>query len=632
MTAFALLSVLLLAAEDTSGYTWPLDQPRVLTSSFAEYREGRFHMGIDLRTGPSGKTVYAAGAGHVSRVLCSPYGYGKAVYLELDDGNTIVYAHLSDFAPALREHVRTAQHRREQYSVNLYPERNQFRVEAGEVIGKSGQTGIGVPHLHFEIRDASGAPINPRKLGVSWPDTSAPEFRKLLILPLKPESRIDGDMLPVVREARPRDGGGYTVDPIALDGPVAFGVDVVDYANGRSSRLGVHTLALVDDENPIVTLKHDRVTYDNHTDGIVSYNPFFLDRGRFLMLWRSRTNDAELYVDGDGAFAAPAGPSQLRLIAVDFLGNAAILSIPIRSSATDRVVDPSENDVAVSLDYFGAWLVVSARFQNAESQVPRLVAGSDQAISRPFTRIDDTTFRVQYLPEHGTGVVSLRVEHPNIDVDEFLLLLQQRGEPVTSLRLGGLTIDSSANTPYDTLALRVESVDAPSAEDLTPIGGAYRLWHPDAPIDEPIAITFPEASDVAVDKIGVYRLDGDEWELLDAERTSAGLRLSTRQLGVFRVMRDDIKPRIAKIEPSEGTNSYDTRPAIHAVITDLGSGIDTFEARFNGQWLLMAYDPERDLLEWEQDEDLPLGEGSLEFRATDAAGNTRARTVTIRVR
>ena len=87
------------AAAAPSGYVWPLKLDPQLTSSFAEYRPGRFHAGIDLRTNGVGREVFAASDGYVSRVRCSPYGYGKAIYLQMNDGNSVVYAHLSSYYP-----------------------------------------------------------------------------------------------------------------------------------------------------------------------------------------------------------------------------------------------------------------------------------------------------------------------------------------------------------------------------------------------------------------------------------------------------------------------------------------------------------------------------------------------------
>ena len=63
---------------------WPLDLPtRYLTSNFMEYREGRFHAGIDLKTeGRTGWAVRAAEDGSVILLRALPEGYGRAVVLE----------------------------------------------------------------------------------------------------------------------------------------------------------------------------------------------------------------------------------------------------------------------------------------------------------------------------------------------------------------------------------------------------------------------------------------------------------------------------------------------------------------------------------------------------------------------
>ncbi len=63
----------------------PIKPPLYATSSFGEYREGRFHMGVDYRAGV-GTPVYAVDDGHVVRLRCGPWGYGKAVYVSFRRG------------------------------------------------------------------------------------------------------------------------------------------------------------------------------------------------------------------------------------------------------------------------------------------------------------------------------------------------------------------------------------------------------------------------------------------------------------------------------------------------------------------------------------------------------------------
>ena len=87
-------------------YEWPLDAPPALTSTFAEYRSGRFHAGLDVKTwGKEGIACVAVADGYVWRVRTSPWGYGKAVYLKLNDGRTAVYAHLSGFVDRIEKVV-----------------------------------------------------------------------------------------------------------------------------------------------------------------------------------------------------------------------------------------------------------------------------------------------------------------------------------------------------------------------------------------------------------------------------------------------------------------------------------------------------------------------------------------------
>jgi hypothetical protein len=76
----------------------PLPSWFPITSTFCEYRTQHFHAGIDLATGGRvGVPVLAVGRGHVHRVRVSGAGYGKAVYLCLDNGLTAVYGHLDGF-------------------------------------------------------------------------------------------------------------------------------------------------------------------------------------------------------------------------------------------------------------------------------------------------------------------------------------------------------------------------------------------------------------------------------------------------------------------------------------------------------------------------------------------------------
>jgi murein DD-endopeptidase MepM/ murein hydrolase activator NlpD len=122
----------------------PLDFTRV-SSNFHRARRHpilntiRAHNGVDYAA-PTGTPVKAAGDGRVT-FAGQNGGYGNVVVLEHGGRITTLYAHLSRFAPSMR---------------------NGHRVKQGEIIGYVGSTGAATgPHLHYEYR-VNGAHMNPR--------------------------------------------------------------------------------------------------------------------------------------------------------------------------------------------------------------------------------------------------------------------------------------------------------------------------------------------------------------------------------------------------------------------------------------------------------------------------------------
>jgi murein DD-endopeptidase MepM/ murein hydrolase activator NlpD len=112
----------------TSGFGWRRDP---ITG------EARFHRGVDLRSA-YGEDVAAVGAGKV--VFSGSQGsYGTTVVVEHSNGTRTRYAHLSETGVSAGD-----------------------RVERGQLIGRSGTSGRTTgPHLHLEVVDRHGRPIDP---------------------------------------------------------------------------------------------------------------------------------------------------------------------------------------------------------------------------------------------------------------------------------------------------------------------------------------------------------------------------------------------------------------------------------------------------------------------------------------
>ena len=99
---------------DPNDYIYPLRElkQRLYSANFGEIRPGHFHAGVDIKTdAEEGKPVVAAADGYVSRVVLQAGGYGRAVYLTLRNGTTVVYGHLRRFRDDIERHVRRERYR-----------------------------------------------------------------------------------------------------------------------------------------------------------------------------------------------------------------------------------------------------------------------------------------------------------------------------------------------------------------------------------------------------------------------------------------------------------------------------------------------------------------------------------------
>lgn len=629
MIWFHALALAALAATPDATYAWPLDLPRVVTSSFAEYRFGRFHAGIDLRTNGIGQPVHAPADGHVARVSCSPWGYGKGLFLQLADGNTAVFGHLSDFAPAVRDYVHSAQHERKSYSVDLEPDASMFPVKRGDIVAFSGDTGIGVAHLHYEVRDPHGSPMNPCLVGATWPDPDRPVIHKVLVVP-DAGSTVDGDLLPMAVPLRATGSGTYTCNPIKARGRIGIGINVEDPANGGASKLGVYRIRTRVDGADTFDIQMDHFGMDKRYSEKVSYYPFALEHagGPFLLQWRWPGNDCEIFrdTDSDGWIAVPDHPVEIQIEAADFQGNKALLTLPIRPdapTAAEPPEKPGKGKGTVDVTHVGTWLVVTADFDAPESIAPEIQVEGGAPKQDGFVRIDATTFRTAVTPSQEGGELVLRVRHERIAPFEQRLYVFRLGEKARTVKLDGASLTVQPQSPFGVMYLRQTAAGTPVRAALPVRGGSVRLSPAAMPVNEPITVTLPVARESApLSRLGVYRDNGDYWSLEAPVSDDGAVTFPIHRLGAFAVLEDNKPPSISNVVFGKGTTVATKRPTIGAAISDVGSGISDVGVTCNGQWLTFAYDPETGRIAWERDEDLPAGPKEFVFTVTDKAGNS----------
>ena len=268
-------------------YAWPTDASRWITSSFAEFRPRRFHAAIDIKTwNRTGYKIFAVRDGYVQRIRVSPFGYGKAIYLKLDTGEIAVYAHLSKFNPKLEKIVWQEQTKNGRYRVDRYFAPNVIPVKKGEFLGYTGETGIGVPHLHFELRDPSNRPINPFTRGFRIQDRRPPTPTKVAVIPLTYGSRVQNDFKPwVVRPKRLRAGEYVLPDTVSIEGEIGIAVAGFDQSGGVPNRFGFYRIELWLDGERHFRTQYDRFNYA-HNRFVELDRDFRLQRRGFGLFYR----------------------------------------------------------------------------------------------------------------------------------------------------------------------------------------------------------------------------------------------------------------------------------------------------------------------------------------------------------
>ncbi len=168
------------------------DQAFQISGSFGDLRSNHFHAGLDLTTGGVvGWAVHAPADAEVRRVRASGAGYGRSIYLETADGRLLVFGHLDAFAEPVASYVAAVQDSSGQYEQDLWPAAGRMRVRAGEVIGWTGRSGTGGPHLHVEVRRGDMA-LHPLLAGYTLTDTSTPRIERVTFAPLDDTSFAAG--------------------------------------------------------------------------------------------------------------------------------------------------------------------------------------------------------------------------------------------------------------------------------------------------------------------------------------------------------------------------------------------------------------------------------------------------------
>lgn len=339
----------------------PVNFPVSLSGTFAELRAGHFHSGIDIRTaGDEGKPIVACADGYVARIKISPYGFGKALYIDHPNGYTTVYAHLQKMSPAIDAWLKSEQYKLEKFDVDLFPPKNLLKVKQGEVICYSGNSGSSEgPHLHFEIRNTkTEMPVNPQLFGLPVKDFIRPVISALRISPEVNGGTINGKTTPLIPELT---GWGpvYKLkdkNPININGSYSISVQASDLLNGNNNKNGIFRFAVYIDSVLCFDWQAETFNFNEtrYINSFIDYSHYYNTGKRYITTRIAPNNKLSMYktATNQGIFTAiPDSIHHLKIVISDAGYNESILRFTVKGGEVMRSEKNQNNSGSIIFSY-----------------------------------------------------------------------------------------------------------------------------------------------------------------------------------------------------------------------------------------------------------------------------------------
>ena len=326
-------------------FTLPVNFPIQLSGNFNEPRATHFHSGIDIRTYTEGKPLYALADGYVSRILVSPYGYGRALYIDYENGYRSVYGHISEFAGEIATYAKNIQYEKESFRIDINLSPLDLPVKKGQLVAYSGNTGqSGGPHLHFEIRDAQ-TDISLNTIGkyIKLTDNTPPEVTSVVIYPQSAKSSVSGTTEKKMTALTKVANGSYKLNsPVYAKGKIGIGVEYCDRMDGSSNRYGAKQVDMLVNGRKTYTSIFDKVNFDKQSEknSCFDFNYYVSDSKYVQKLFVEPNNDLDIYSNlvNNGYLSVGTNDSaKIQIKITDFNGNTSKINFTIYSDTAENV-------------------------------------------------------------------------------------------------------------------------------------------------------------------------------------------------------------------------------------------------------------------------------------------------------
>jgi murein DD-endopeptidase MepM/ murein hydrolase activator NlpD len=591
---------------DSVIHVWPTDASRQLSSTFAETRSAHLHAGIDIRTwGREGYRVFATRDGIIHRISMSPFGYGNAIYMKHEDDSYSVYAHLNRFEPGLQafaDSIRLTDYRAD---LDLILHDRSIRFQQGDIIGYTGSTGVGPPHLHFELRDANFNPFNPLLTNIGVQDNIPPVFRQLAVEYLEPNT-----LKPTgfdIFDATLR-GRNYSFGEIVVDGPVGLSLNVHDRANNTPNIYAVYALMVTHKAD---TLYHEEKEYFSFPKA----GQMFLDRS-YPILAQTRRGFQRLYVvEGNelpfyrikknrGIIHFEDGKYPLEITASDIYGNRSTAFVTLHVKGNRRPVS--------EITYVPTY----PEIPKGESSKP-LVFLSDISIHSSGPQIN---------PSEQSSLSYQRIKHlfPFISGQSVRKKISPNTTSLLSTPDRNIWVQFPHHAVYDTMDIKLTT----TVSD----GDIFFRFEPDRlPLRAPITFNFilPDHL-IGNSQLGLFSVDTfrNRQVYLDSNNSGRVIRATMNEISTLVLKEDSAGPWVGRARIDRNNAG---KHIIIVPVRDEITGIDYRRSTItvNDRRGIVEYDPEKNFLIYYHPEFRPSQSNRVVINVFDGVGNQSSLEVTL---
>lgn len=545
----------------TQYFRSPLDIPHQASGTFGELRSTHFHAGDDYRTQQRvGLPLYAVAEGYVSRIRIQAGGGGHSMYITHPNGFTSVYLHMHEFGAKYKKVVREAQYAQKSFEVDLKFGPETFPIKKGERFGTTGNSGSSEgPHLHFEIRDTE----TEEPINPQLFGLHFPDQQPPLIQSIMIYDLGEG---PFSHETPRRPfktiakGGGT----FALEKEVTIPV------NGRFG-IGIQTVD-----------KHNGTTFNN---GVYSIELLAANEPVSTVVFErlsfATSGTIHAYIDYpyysktrtriQKSFKDPNNPIQLFY---SLKGDGSLHTDDIAQLSKDKIQGP------ITLQYR-----------------VRDVHGNTSSLS----------FKVKYDPNY----------QPNNTRTPGTSMFRYAQENIFEAE--NISVIVPENALYDDLYFNYSQGPKPE--------GAYALMqhvHTNEmpPLQKAYILKIKPDETLPASLYDKALIVNEQGNAVGGKYENGWVSTQTRNFGKYTIKVDTIPPTIQAVNVSPAKNLAN-QSKISFRISDNLSGIASYNAYIDGQWVLMQYDPKNRLLWHDIEPQLSKGKHQFKLEVRDGKDNLK---------